>query len=334
MAKSVASRLYLPFLGLTILLISFGFGAFLYLESLTQPLDPNTATPKIFVIKKGQSLDSIGLNLEAQQLIRSAVAFKYIIAKHHLASRIQAGTFRLSPNQDVLSIATELTHGTLDTWVTLLEGWRREEIAASLTTALTAAGSTFNPQAFLSASEGKEGYLFPDTYLIPLDTSETAIVSLLETTFNQKVEDSLKTELALSPRSLEDLVIMASIIEREARSDSSRKIVADILWRRLDQGWPLQVDATLQYIKGYDATKDTWWPNPLATDKNLNSPYNTYAHPGLPPGPICSPSLSSLKAALQPISSGYWYYLTDTQGNMHYAATNDEHVQNINTYLR
>jgi UPF0755 protein len=124
---------------------------------------------------------------------------------------------------------------------------------------------------------------------------------------------------------------MASLIEREARIDTSRQMVSGILWKRLDNAWPLQVDATLQYVKG---GKNDWWPEPLAVDKSLNSPYNTYQNTGLPPAPIANPSLSSIKAALSPTDSAYWYYISDLQGNMHYGVTLDDHNANVNQYLR
>src|SRR5690606_9313849 len=105
-----------------------------------------------------------------------------------------------------------------------------------------------------------------------------------------------------------------------------------ILQNRLDLGMPLQVDATLQYIKAKGG--ENWWPTPLAVDKELESPYNTYKYPGLPPGPIANPGLNALRAAAQPTQSEYLYYISDRQGNMHYAVTYDEHLANVNKYLR
>ena len=146
----------------------------------------------------------------------------------------------------------------------------------------------------------------------------------------QLLPDLVFTDL----KTLNQVITLASLIEREAKTDSSRKIVAGILYNRLGIDMALQVDATLQYIKGYNPIHKDWWAPPLAQDKNIDSLYNTYKYPGLPPGPICSPSLSSIEAALNPSSSNYLYYITDNQGNMHYAVSFDQHNKNVNTYLR
>jgi UPF0755 protein len=111
-------------------------------------------------------------------------------------------------------------------------------------------------------------------------------------------------------------------------------MVSGILWKRLDNDWPLQVDATLQYAKGYDERTKDWWAEPLAADKDITSSYNTYKNQGLPPGPICAPSESSINAAVYPEGSEYWYYISDLNGNMHYAQDLTQHNANINTHLR
>lgn len=316
-----------------LVLVTIVFVAWFWLNQQLQPVSADS-TPVVFVVKRGASIDSIGQELKAADLIRTPLAFKYIVSKSGLAKKIQAGTFRLSPNMSVAEIAKNLTTGTLDTWVTLLEGWRREEIATELTKVMAEAGAPFDENTFLNLTQGKEGYLYPDTYLIPVGASEAKIASILENTFDQKITQELAADIQGSGRSLEDIVTMASLVEREARSDTARKMVSGILWKRLDAGWPLQVDATLQYAKGYDAKDQTWWTPPTSLDKQVNSPYNTYKNPGLPPGPIASPSLSAIKAALNPTPSDYWFYLTGNDNLMHYGITTEDHSQNIANYLR
>lgn len=313
-----------------LVIIALLLGGYLYLESLTQPINLTDVTPQIFIIRKGQTINSIAEALTKQQLIKNPIGFKYVVYRYQLTKQIQAGSFKLSPAMNVNTIARTLTHGSEDVWVTLVEGWRREEIAAALAKVLP----NFNQAEFLNLTENKEGYLYPDTYLIPLTATESDLVSLLENTFNQKVSRNLRDEIAASNKSLASILTMASLIEREAKTSPSRKMVSGILWKRLENGWPLQVDATLQYAIGYDPVHQTWWREPLAADKEIVSPYNTYQNQGLPPGPICSPSLSSIEAAINPTASDYWFYLTGNDNQMHYAKTTAEHAQNIAKYLR
>ena len=287
-----------------------------------------------FVVRKGETVDSIGKNLEAKNLIRSAAVFKFTVMKLGIAQYIQAGSFVLSSSMSTSEIAKSLTSGRQDFWITVLEGWRREELAEALATSFEEVGIPFNKETFLTITKGKEGMLFPDTYLLPLSISEEEVASLLINTFNKKVDETILADISNQGKTLNQVLTLASLIEREARTDQSRKIVAGILQNRLDINMALQVDASLQYAKGYDPIQKDWWATPLAIDKNIKSPYNTYAFPGLPPGPICSPSLSSIMAVIYPTPNDYLYYITDNNGNMHYAKTLETHNLNVNKYLR
>jgi UPF0755 protein len=129
-------------------------------------------------------------------------------------------------------------------------------------------------------------------------------------------------------------MVLASIVEREGRTDEDRPVIAGILLKRLNSDWPLQADATLQYALGYQAFEKSWWKKALTVeDKKIRSPYNTYLNAGLPPAPISNPGLSSIRAVVYPTVSPYWYYLHDPQGRVHYATTLEEHEQNIASYL-
>lgn len=135
--------------------------------------------------------------------------------------------------------------------------------------------------------------------------------------------------------SLGQVIILASIVEREGRSAEDRPIIAGILLKRLKADWPLQTDATLQYALGYQAREKSWWKKSLTLeDKNVRSAYNTYLNPGLPPGPISNPGIESIKAVIYPKESEYWYYLHDPAGSVHYATTIEEHNANVAQYLR
>ncbi len=287
---------------------------------------------KIFVIKKGESLGEIAQNLEDEGLIHSSLVFQFITVRLRITRKIQAGDFRLNPRMSMEEIAQELTHGTLDRWVTLIEGWRREQIGRELTAELKGEQSQFNEAEFIDLTKNFEGKLFPDTYLIPRDADAPKVVDLLTGNFEKKTED-----LNLDRRTL----ILASIVEREAKYPEDRPIVAGILLNRLNSGMLLQADATVQYaIATKYCSSDTdgceeWWPKNLTgEDLKINSLYNTYVFAGLPPAPICSPGLDSIKAALNLQETDYWFYLSDKEGKMHYAKTFEEHNQNIERYLR
>ena len=319
---------------LGILVVVVGVLGWGVLRSLLFPLDPQSTETKLIVVTKGQSLVSVASKLTEAGILRSPWALRIAAYQTGKGSSIQAGSFKLSPAMSPAQILDTLAHGKLDLWVTLLEGWRREQIADSIEKVFADNNLTFDKAAFLTATKGKEGYLFPDTYLFPISSDAQTIASVLESTLQKKLPPELKTGITQSGHSLHEILTMASIVEREARTNASRKKVAGILWKRIANDWPLQADATLQYVKGYSKISQDWWDEPLAADKELNSPYNTYKNAGLPPGPICAPSLSSIEASIFPESSDAWYYISDTKGVMHYAATLQQHNQNIDTYLK
>jgi len=311
---------------LLVLFLLGATGALWWVDS-TRAVTPTDTTPVIFVIRRGEGVRSIASNLATKGLIRSPTAFFLLVKLMGIERNLQAGDFRLNPSMTARDIASELTHGYLDVWVTTLEGWRVEEIANRLAKDLDIPEGEFLKVA-------REGYMFPDTYLIPRDASPAAIARMFLDTFNQKVTPKMREDALLSGRSFEELVILASIVEREGRTDSDRPVIAGILLKRLNAHWPLQADATIQYVLGYQLADKTWWKKHLtAADKNIRSPYNTYTNVGLPPTPISNPGLASLQAVIYPKDSPYWYYLHDREGNIHYAKTIDEHNENIAKYL-
>jgi UPF0755 protein len=329
--SSIFPLVLLILLAFIVVITIFGYA---YFNNQLQPVSSNSESTS-FIVNKGQSIDGIGQALAAAHLIRSPLIFKLVIVQNNLGKKIQAGTFKLSGSMSTPEIAQNLTHGIEQgVTVTLLEGWRREEFATALKQAYLSKGLPFDSNQFLTLTKDKEGYLYPDTYEFPLNASESAIVDRLTATFNDHVTVGLAQAIKDSHKSLTDVIILASLVEREARSDTARQMVAGILNNRLTAGWPLQIDATVQYVIGYDKADQTWWKPPLALDTKIQSPYNTYLNPGLPPGPICSPSLSSINAVLNPTPSDYWFYLTGNDNQMHYAKTVSEHNQNIAKYLK
>lgn len=313
------------------LLVVLGVASVAAFSYLSAPANPQTTESISFVIPKGKGLNWVADTLEKQGIIRSSIVFRLLAMKRGVATKIQAGTYTLSRSTSIADIFQTLQLGTNDSWVTMLEGWRNEEIAEELGKTL---GESFDTQEFLALAKSKEGYLFPDTYLFPKDIEPATVVSYLENTFNKRVTDQMHADITKQERTLADVITLASIVEREGNSKESKTMIAGILKNRVDKGAALQADATLQYAKGYDTKEKSWWVPPLVADKELKSPYNTYKNPGLPPGPIANPGLDSISAAIYPAETDYWYYITGDDGKMYYAKTLDEHNANVNRYLR
>lgn len=281
-------------------------------------------TTKIFVISKGASISEIAEKLKKDNLIKSELAFKIYVKENNLTDKLQAGSYKLSSAMSVKELTKNLQTGSEDVWVTLIEGWRIEEMAVKLNKDLG-----INEKEFLK--KAKEGYMFPDTYLFPKEASVEYIVDTLKNTFDKKLNDSLKSKIRSKGLSIEQGVILASIIEREGRSQKVRTEIAGILLKRFKIDMGLNVDASLQYILGYQKEEKSWWKRYLTNeDKKVESPYNTYLYRGLPPAPIANPSLSSLQAVADAdASTPYLYYYHDSKGNSYYGKTLDEHNENV-----
>lgn len=290
------------------------------------PVNSQNNTPKIFVVENGQGVREIANSLKKEGLIRDPVVLFLITKQRGLDKKIQAGDFRLNPSMNAYEIAESLTHGTLDIWVTVPEGYRAEEIADILE------GKIPNyDKSWREVLNQNEGYLFPDTYLIPRDADITTIISIFKNNFQTKYDSvkSLKTNNLSDTQTL----VLASLVEREAMLEEDRPLVASVIYNRLSIGMKLDIDATLQYALGYQKDEKRWWKKGLTNeDKKLNSPYNTYINPGLPPAPISNPGLSAISAALNPAETDYFYYITDTNGKNRYAKTIEGHSANIEKY--
>ncbi|PIR79997.1 MAG: endolytic transglycosylase MltG [Candidatus Levybacteria bacterium CG10_big_fil_rev_8_21_14_0_10_35_13] len=308
-----------------LILIAAVFGL-IWWQSGNLAVNSSDKTPVIFVIKNGDGVREIANNLKQQRLIRDPVVFFLLTKQGGLDKQIQAGDFRLNRSMTALEIAKALTHGTLDIWVTLPEGVRAEEIADILEEKM--------PQYDKSWREvlnENEGYLFPDTYLLPREADIELIVSILKNNFQTKYE-SVKN-LKTTSLSDEETLILASMIEREARHAEDHSLVASVITNRLEIGMKLDIDATLQYALGFQEDENRWWKKGLASaDKKINSPYNTYVNAGLPPAPISNPGLSAIQAALKPAKTNYLYYITDESGKNRYSTTLEGHNENIEKY--
>lgn len=298
----------------------------------SEPVNRQDKSVKNFVIAKNEGLRSIAKRLKENKLIRDQIIFFLQVKKNDLDKNIQAGSFTLSPSMNILEILKTLKHGTEDVWVTIPEGLRSEEISQKIKDTLG-----IDTKDFLQYAA--EGYLFPDTYRIPKNASAEAVASIMKANFEKQWND-LNTKTTqrgdLSKNlSQKEIVIMASIIEREARYKEDFPIVAGILIKRLRGQMPLEADATVQYAMGFDAVENTWWKKNISEqDLNLDSPYNTRKNLGLPPTPISNPGALALVSVMFYKETPYWFYLSDKNGIMHYSKTLEEHNVNINKYLR
>lgn len=315
------------FLVLLIVLIILSGGLFVWWQQALKPTDPTVTTTLIFTISRGESARAIADRLKKQGLIRSPVAFFVLARFGGLADKLQAGDFRLSPSMDLHTISETLTHGTTDVWIVIPEGWRKEEISLKLAKELSVPESSF-------LKDAKEGYMFPDTYLVPKDATPDAIITLFQNNFNNKFTQDRKEKAQKLGLSVNDILTVASLVEREAKLTEDRPLVASVILNRLAIGMKLDIDATVQYILGYQAKEKTWWKKDLTQeDLATLSPYNTYLNVGLPPTPIANPGLAAIDAVLNAPKTDYLYYVSDSNGRNHYAKTIEEHNANIAKYL-
>lgn len=311
------------FLALIIILIALFFIARGWWNSQLAAVSDDSST-KVFIISKGESFGKVASRLKEQGLIKSPWALSLLAKQSGLGNKIQAGTFKLSPPMPAREVLKTLTSQPEDYWVTLLEGWRIEEMAAELS-------SKFQIQNAKFVRLAKEGYMFPDTYLFAHDVTEEQIIQRLENTFERRYDDALRSKIRALGLTEDQGVVLASIVEREARSDRVRQTVASILLRRYKIGMGLNADATIQYALGYQPKEKSWWKRHLTKeDLKIDSPFNTYIYAGFPPAPISNPSLSSLTAVANANpSASYLYYYHDSKGNSYYARTLDEHNENV-----
>ncbi len=321
--REIVKRLNFFVIAIIVLVLLVPFLAFQTYHVLLQA-PAKSGEAQIFVVKPGDPVQTIAKNLEEKKLIKNSLAFRLLISRMGIGKSIEAGDFRISPAMSAQEVATILTHGAIDVWVTIPEGYRNEQIAETLNSRLGIDKDEFIKKA-------QEGYMFPDTYLIPTDSSVGRIVLIMRQNFDTRVGDKLKN--ASSKYSPEELLTLASIVERESRTDEERPQIAGVLINRLNIGMALQADATVQYVLGKNTSQSTWWPTVEKSDYKTKSPYNTYAQAGLPPGPIANPGLASINAVANPTKSDYLYYLHDSKGQVYFAKTLEEHNANIAKHL-
>jgi UPF0755 protein len=314
---------------LFLFLIVVGVGTSVVYYEGTLPVSTVDTSPVGFVVKRGDSVNEIINNLAIDRLIRNRIVAYIVIKQKGIDRNIQAGSFRLNRSMNIFDITSALTRATDDTWVTIREGIRKEEVADILTKDLP----SFVPSEFINKAD--EGYLFPDTYLVPKSADADYMIKLLTRTLQAKLTDDIKKAAIKNKLSEKELITFASLIEREAVGAEDRKMIASILLRRMREPMRLQVDASVQYALGYQKDQKSWWKKPLYfEDLKVDSPYNTYTNDGLPKGPVANPGIASIRAAAEADpNTEYLFYLHDKNGKPHYSKTYEEHMQYIEKYL-
>jgi len=306
-------------------------------HQLHQPANPGNSKVR-FVVPPGATFHEVADTLHRTGLIDSVTVFDLYARYKHLDRNVQAGAYDLSRNLNMIQILTALQTAIPDEiFVTIPEGYTIQKTAAMLDKGGLIKGSDYTALAVqgkfnydflkdLPPGASLEGFLFPDTYLIPrAGTAKDLITQQLEA-FKRLWNDTRQGQAAARKLNALQVVTIASLIEREARFQEDRPLVASVIYNRLAAGWALQIDATVLYAKG------VWQSTVTIDDRKINSPYNTYLHTGLPPGPIANPGIKAIDAALQPADTGYFFYLSDPQGHNHYAKTNEEFARLLKQY--
>lgn len=275
---------------------------------------------QLITIEEGSTIQEAANLLEEKDIISSSF-FLSILAEYFSDPGVQSGSYSFEKKLSVFKVWHRVTNGITGAptiRITIPEGTTTREMAEIFSNKIP----DFDPVLFRELAGPKEGYLFPETYIVAPGITEESLIALMEDIFAEKIAE-IEEEIDVFGESLHDIVTMASLLEREARRYETKRTVAGILWKRIEIGMPLQVDAVFGYIYDTDTFSPTF-DQLTATD----SPYNTYQNRGLPPGPIASPGLESLRAAVNPIETPYLYYLTGVDGFMHYGRTFDEHIAN------
>jgi UPF0755 protein len=321
--------------------------------------DPTEVT---FVVEPGETAADVAMLLEEQGLVVNGEVFRRFMTYHGLDATLQAGTYQLRANMTMHDVAEALQHGGGNAvTVTIPEGWRAEQVGWLLEQQNLMRSDDFMALVrtadydypwLASRPQGAslEGFLFPDTYQLAQDATPSTVVELMLATFDARVAPEIEQRLAgktmfdvnigdYRPMTVYDVMILASIVEREAVVPEERPIIASVYFNRLDPAYVeetalrLSSDPTIQYAKGFDDETGNWW-NPMepGEGQTLDSPYNTFKVQGLPPGPICSPGLASILAVLEPADTTYLYFHAIGDGTHVFASTLEEHLQNQQKY--
>ena len=315
-----------------VLMLVVGFAFLGYELGVIMPPQPTSESVNI---EQGMNAEDIARMLKSAHVIRSELLFVWGVYIGGVHDRLSAGHFVFTQPLSMIDVVFRLRGTQKEITIVIPEGLTTQEIGDILEKNSIGKASDFiqvshgDFSSVLPYSRGYslEGFLFPDTYrFYELVTDEEVITKLLEN-FVKKIRP-FEEEISGSGHSLYEILTVASMLEREAKTDDDRAVIAGILWKRLREGALLQVDATLGYITGKGSLELT------LDDLKIDNPYNTYKYKGLPPSPIANPGIASIQAALRPIDSPYYFYLSDSEGKIHFARTFEEHRRNKLKYIK
>ncbi len=298
-----------------------------------------------FTIEPGETAVTIAARLAEEGLIDDPDLFRLYIRYHGVDAHLEAGDFDLRRNMTMEQIAEALQQARMEeVTVTILPGWRAEEIAEMLERENIMRGDAFlalvRQGTFAYAvladhpqDSSLEGYLFPETYRLPARATALDLVERMLKTFDQRFTPEMRQAIRRQGMTIYQAVTVASIVQREGVAAEELPIIADVYLNRIEQGMPLQADPTFQYARGYDPVSGKWWaPFDVEDVELVQSPYNTFLNYGLPPGPICSPGLAALEAVAFPADTNYLFFYSKGDGTHAFATTYEEHLQNQALY--
>jgi UPF0755 protein len=305
------------------------------------PAKPGSRDIIKYIAESGKGDEDIAWDLEKIGIIKNRYFFEAYVVLSFQHSKLQAGKYAFSPGMSVHEIVKKFVKGDIiKAKITIIEGWDVNDIAKYfeekeicskddfINSIYQNYRDEFNFLSELPGSVSLEGYLFPDTYEISEGELPNNILRNILANFEKKITPELKEEILSQKKSVFEIITMASIIEKEVRKMEDKKIVSGLLWKRLETGMPLQVDATVNYITGKNHR------SALIADTRIDSPYNTYKYKGLPLGPISNPGMDSILAAIYPTESKYWYYLSAVNGKTIFSETLQKHNIARIKYLR
>ena len=280
-----------------------------------------------FVVPLDEDQSTTMKRIGDEKLLRNPALFNLISFFYKIPPKIEPGAYKLKRNMRLTQIAKILQKEPYQKWAMFRPGLRKEQVAEVLSETFKWDQTIKNQ--FIDLAE--EGYLFPDTYLFDTDGGPEDHLARIKNNFNEKFDAQMQADLLSQDVRNDTAIKIASLIERESGSAEDKPLIAGIIWNRLNEDMRLQIDATSQFILG---EPDNWWPKVKPADHRRESPYNTYLHKGLPPGPISNPSLASIKAAIYPDQTDCLYYIHDQNKTIHCSETYEGHLANIEKFLK
>jgi UPF0755 protein len=289
------------------------------------------------IVERGSTFSQVVAALQAKSVLAHPLAFRLLARLRHVDADVKAGEYRFPAHQTSDEILQRLVRGEqFAVWVTIPEGYTAREVARALAGRALGDASAYD-HFFLhnggTAVGGErtanlEGYLFPSTYLVPTDDSPEQVAKILVDQFHKELPPDAAARAKALGRTVPEVVTVASLIEREGKTDEDRPLIASVIYNRLRLGMPLEVDASIEYVfpEHHDVI--------TKRDLEIDSPYNTYRHTGLPPTPIANPGKAALDAAFRPAKSDYLYYVAKPDGHSAFAKTLQEHNANVARYLK